>query len=272
MVIKSSIISQFKLIISLIPLIPYRSLTSSKWKPSRTTPSSQASGSTSTPPAEVNHPHYLSKPQLTSPAAVNAAIDIFTIDQGHVTLPDDLCPLDALSSILRNISSVFELDVSADLDLTCRNILHRILQFIFDTNTQSALEEDSEIFAHLSSKQKARILAQAIAAFTVIFQRLAQTGEKVTYGVLNREAQLFTESDQRALMQSLIEGDAVFENCTRKSDIAEAILSAIDADEDAATPQPVAADDKQDFMFSPSAAQEHKNMGVPWGFSIMAIN
>ncbi|EMT73390.1 hypothetical protein NOF04DRAFT_1329169 [Fusarium oxysporum II5] len=208
----------------------------------------------------------------TRRTAVNAAIDIFAIDQGHVTLPDDLCPLDALSSILRNISSVFELDVSADLDLTCRNILHRILQFIFDTNTQSALEEDSEIFAHLSSKQKARILAQAIAAFTVIFQRLAQTGEKVTYGVLNREAQLFTESDQRALMQSLIEGDAVFENCTRKSDIAEAILSAIDADEDAATPQPVAADDKQDFMFSPSAAQEHKNMGVPWGFSIMAIN
>ncbi|KAK2928981.1 hypothetical protein FoTM2_011845 [Fusarium oxysporum f. sp. vasinfectum] len=191
----------------------------------------------------------------TRRTAVNAAIDIFTIDQGHVTLPDDLCPLDALSSILRNISSVFELDVSADLDLTCRNILHRILQFIFDTNTQSALEEDSEIFAHLSSKQKARILAQAIAAFTVIFQRLAQTGEKVTYGVLNREAQLFTESDQRALMQSLIEGDAVFENY-----------------EDAATPQPVAADDKQDFMFSPSAAQEHKNMGVPWGFSIMAIN
>ncbi|ENH67135.1 hypothetical protein FOC1_g10002767 [Fusarium oxysporum f. sp. cubense race 1] len=180
----------------------------------------------------------------TRRTAVNAAIDIFAIDQGHVTLPNDLCPLDALSSILRTISSVFELDVSADLDLTCRNILHRILQFIFDTNTQSALEEDSEIFAHLSSKQKARILAQAIAAFTVIFQRLAQTGEKVTYGVLNREAQLFTESDQRALMQN----------------------------EDAATPQPVAADDKQDFMFSPSAAQDHKNMGVPWGFSIMAIN
>lgn len=206
-------------------------------------------------------------------SAVNTAVDIFTIEQGHVTLPSDLCPLDALSRILRSISSVFELDVCADLDLNCRDILHRILQSIFDTNTQLLLEQEtSEFFANLSSKQKARILAQAIAAFTVIFQRLALTGEKVNYGVLNREAQLFTESDQRALIQSLIEGDSIFESCTKKSDIAEAILAAIDADEDAATPQPVAADDKHDFMFSPSAALEHKNMGVPWGFSIMAIN
>ncbi|KAF4962462.1 hypothetical protein FSARC_9457 [Fusarium sarcochroum] len=209
----------------------------------------------------------------TRRSAVNAAAEIFTIDQGHVTIPNELCPLDALSSILRNISSVFELDVCADLDLNCRNILHRILQSIFDTNTQSVLEEEeSEIFGHLDSKQKARILAQAIAAFTIIFQRLAQTGEKVSYGVLNREAQLFTESDQRALMQSTIEGDSVFENCDKKTDIAEAILAAIDADEDPATPQPVAVDDKQDFVFSPGAALEHKNMGSPWGFSIMAIN
>jgi hypothetical protein len=211
--------------------------------------------------------------KLTCTAAVNAAIDVFTIDQGHVTIPNDLCPLDALSSILRNISSVFELDVCPELNLTCRDILHRILQSIFDTNTQLVLEQEtSEIFAHLSSKQQARILAQAIAAFTVVFQRLAQTGEKVNYGVLNREAQLFAESDQRALMQGLIEGDNVFEECRKKSDIAEAILAAIDADEDAATPQPVAADDKHDFVFSPSAALEHKSMGVPWGFSIMAIN
>ncbi|KAL6914596.1 hypothetical protein ACHAPO_007723 [Fusarium lateritium] len=206
-------------------------------------------------------------------SAVNTAVEIFTIDQGHVNLPSNVNPVDALSSILRSISSVFELDVCADLDLNCRNILHRILQSIFDTNTQLLLEQEtSEFFANLSSKQKARIVAQAIAAFTTIFQRLAQTGEKVTYGVLNREAQLFTESDQRALMQSLIEGDSVFENCAKKSDIAEAILTAMDADEDAATPQPIAADDKQDFMFSPSAALEHKNMGVPWGFSIMTIN
>ncbi|KAM0544858.1 hypothetical protein ACHAPJ_011603 [Fusarium lateritium] len=209
----------------------------------------------------------------TRKSAVNAAVEIFTIEQGHVTIPNELCPLDALSSILRNISSVFELDVCADLDLNCRDILHRILQSIFDTNTQSVLEQEtSEIFGHLSSKQKARILAQAIAAFTIIFQRLAQTGQKVSYGVLNREAQLFAESDQRALMQSNIEGNSVFENCEKKSNIAEAILAAIDADEDPATPQPVAVDDKLDFVFSPGAALEHKNMGVPWGFSIMTIN
>ncbi|KAF5017296.1 hypothetical protein F66182_10794 [Fusarium sp. NRRL 66182] len=210
----------------------------------------------------------------TRASAVDAAVQVFAIEQGHVAIPNDLCPLDALSNILHTISSVFKLNVCPNLDLNCRDTLHRILQSIFDTNTQSFLEQEtSEIFAHLSSKQKARILAQAIAAVTIIFQRLAETGQQVSWGVFNREAQLFAESDQRALMQSAIEGDRVFEDCQRKNDIAEAILAAIDADRDPATPQPVACDDKLDFMFSPSAALEHsKNMGVPWGFSIMAIN
>ncbi|KAM5358957.1 hypothetical protein ACJZ2D_014851 [Fusarium nematophilum] len=210
----------------------------------------------------------------TSTSAVNAAIDVFAIEQGHVTVPNDLCPLSVLSTALRTVSSVFDLDVCPDLDLTCRKTLHRFLQSIFDTNTQDFLErETSEIFAHLSSKQKARILAQAIAAFTIVLQRLAQTGQTVTYGVLNREAQLFAESDQRTMMQGAIEENPVFEDCERKSDIADAILAAMDADESPATPQPLVADDKTDFTFAPSAALDHsKNMGLPWGFTIMTIN
>ncbi|RSM12313.1 hypothetical protein BHE90_008647 [Fusarium euwallaceae] len=209
----------------------------------------------------------------TSTSAVNAAIEVFTIEEGHVTIPNDLCPLEALFSTLRKVSSVFNLDICSEVDLNCRKILHRLLQSIFDTNTQSFLEQEtSEIFAHLSAKQKARILAQAIATFTILFQRLAEAGEKVTYGVLNREAQLFAESEQRTMMQDAIEGNPIFEDCQRKSDIADAILAAIDADESPASPQLVAADDKVDFTFSPGAALEHKNMGVPWGFTVMALN
>ncbi|KAF4981847.1 hypothetical protein FZEAL_2426 [Fusarium zealandicum] len=212
--------------------------------------------------------------QATSVSAVNAVIDVFAIEQGHVTIPNDLCPLEALFSTLSKISAVFNLDMCAEVDLNCRKILHRILQSIFDTETQSFLEQEtSEIFAHLSSKQKARILAQAIATFTILFQRLAQTGQTVSYGVLNREAQLFAESDQRAMMQGAIEENPVFEDCAKKSDIADAILAAIDAEESPATQQPLAVDDKFDFAFSPSAAVDHsKNMGLPHGLTIMAIN
>ncbi|KAJ4317406.1 hypothetical protein N0V84_007383 [Fusarium piperis] len=210
----------------------------------------------------------------TSTSAVNAAIEVFAIEEGHVTIPNDLCPLEVLFSTLRKVSAVFNLEICAEVDLSCRKILHRLLQSIFDTNTQSFLEQEtSEIFAHLSAKQKARILAQAIATFTILFQRLAETGEKVTYGVLNREAQLFAESEQRTMMQDAIEGNPIFEDCQRKSDIADAILTAMDADESPASPQLVAADDKIDFTFSPGAALEHsKNMGVPWGFTVMALN
>ncbi|KAK7432235.1 hypothetical protein QQZ08_001180 [Neonectria magnoliae] len=209
-----------------------------------------------------------------SSRAVNAAVDIFALKQGHASIPNDRCPLEVLFSTLQKISSTFNLDVDPELDLNCRKTLHRILQAVFDTDTQGFLEQEtSDIFAHLDSPQKARILAQAIAAATIIFQRLAETGRTVTYGILNREAQLFAESDQRALMQDSIEESPVFEQCELKSDISEAIKEAMQAEESPSTPQPFASDDKLDFMFSPNAGHERpKNMGLPFGFTIMSIN
>ncbi|KAI5458661.1 hypothetical protein BGZ63DRAFT_427035 [Mariannaea sp. PMI_226] len=206
--------------------------------------------------------------------AVSSAVDVFEIIDGHVTIPNDRCPLEVLFSTLQRISTAFELDVDHELDLNSRASLHRIIQANFDTDTQSFLEQEtSEIFAHLSLTRKARILAQAIAATTIIFQRLAETGRTITYGLLNREAQLFAESDQRALMQDSIEDSTVFEQCHLKSDITKAIKSAMEAEEAASSPHPFASDDKLDYMFSPNAAHERpKNNGLPWGFTIMTIN
>jgi hypothetical protein len=176
---------------------------------------------------------------------------------------------------LKKITTAFGLEVDSELDLNSRETLHRILQANFDTETQDFLEQEktSDIFAQLSSTQKARILAQAIAETIIIFQRLAETHRTINYGLLNREAQLFAESDQRALMQESIEDSQVFEKCQTKNDIAKAIKEAMEAEESAASPQPFASDDKVDYMFSPNAAHERpKNNGLPWGFTIMSIN
>ncbi|KAH7143589.1 hypothetical protein EDB81DRAFT_884197 [Dactylonectria macrodidyma] len=210
----------------------------------------------------------------TSTNAVDAAVEVFSIDHGHAEVPNDRCPLEALSSALRKISATFNLDVDPEVDLNSRETLHRILQAIFDTDTQGFLEQEtSDIFAHLTSTQKDRILAQAIAAATIIFKRLAETGRTVTRGLLNREAQLFAESDQRTLMQDSIEESPVFDHCEGKSDITKAITDAIEAEESPSTPQPLVVDDKLDFNFSPNSSHERpKNMGLPWGFTIMSIN
>ncbi|KPM41059.1 hypothetical protein AK830_g5476 [Neonectria ditissima] len=210
-----------------------------------------------------------------SSRAVNAAVEIFAINEGHASIPADQCPLEVLFSTLQKISATFKLDVDPELDLNCRKTLHRILQAVFDSDTQGFLEQEttSEVFAHLDAPQKARILAQAIAAATIIFQRLAETGRTITYGLLNREAQLFAESDQRALMQDAIEESPIFEQCKVKGDLSEAIKEAMQAEEAPSTPQPFASDDKVDFTFSSSAGHERpKNMGLPFGFTIMSIN
>ncbi|KAF7563442.1 hypothetical protein G7046_g688 [Stylonectria norvegica] len=210
----------------------------------------------------------------TASRAVNAAVEVFAVNEGQAYIPSDLCPREVLCGALRTISSTFNLDISPELDLTSRDTLHRILQAHFDTDTQAFLEQDSsEIFSHLSCAEKSRILAQSIGATTIIFRRLAETGRTINYGLFNRESQLFAESEQRTLMHDAIEESQVFEDCHFKSQVSALILEAIEAEESEATPHPFASDDSLDFTLSPTAVHERpKNMGQPWGFTIMTIN
>ncbi|CAM1508864.1 Fc.00g026030.m01.CDS01 [Cosmosporella sp. VM-42] len=201
--------------------------------------------------------------------AVNAAVEVFAVKDGQAYVPRDLCPREILSQTLRTIAGVFELKTDAELDLTSQKVLHRIDQAMFDTDTQDFMEqESSDIYAHLTPEEKDRILAQAIVAATSIFGRLAATGKIVTWGLLNREAQLYAESDQRSVSHDTIEDSLVFDHCRQKSQIADMIMDAMDAEESPSSPQATHVDENVDFCLPTTA----ENMGLPSGFHVMAIN
>lgn len=200
---------------------------------------------------------------------MNAAVEVFAVKDGRAYVPSDLCPRLVLSKTLQTIASVFQLEVEAGLDLSSEETLHRVLQAMFDADTQDFLEHDSSnIFSHLTAEEKDRILAQAIAAATAIFRRLAETQQTVTTGLLNREAQLYAESEQRPLTHDTIEDSPVFDFCHHKNQIAEMILDAMEADESPASPSALTVNESVDFSLNTNAG----NMGLPWGFHVMAIN
>ena len=204
-----------------------------------------------------------------TPDAVNAAVEVFSIKDGRANIPIDHCPREALIKTLKTIADAFELKVEAGLDLASQEVLHIVLQAMFDTDTQDFLEhESSNSFANLTPEERDRILAQAIASATAVFSRLAKTGETITHGLLNREAQLYAESEQRSITHDAIEGSYVFDHCNSKQQISEMILEAMEAEEPA-SPQALAVDESLDFSLNNTNAA---SMGLPVGFHVMAIN
>lgn len=199
------------------------------------------------------------------------AVSCFTVELGRASIPSELAPWDILCTTLRKITNAYELETS-ELELNTPDTLHHILRATFDTDTQAFLTEDSSmVFDHLKPTQKDRILAQAIAAIAMVFQRLENTGRVVTLGLLNRETQFFAESEQRTRMLNAIEKSHLFEQCYMQSQIADMILGAMKA-EDASISKSF-GDDSLDVMISSATICERpENMGLPWGFTIMALN
>lgn len=205
--------------------------------------------------------------------AVTSAVEVFTVANGQATISADLCPREVLRDTLSRISAEFKLDVAPELDLVASESLHRILQAVFATHTQDSLEQDSsDIFARRTPAEKARILAQAIGAACVIFSRLAHTGRTITWGLLNREAQLFAESDQRTRMQAMLRESLVFDECEGKEQISELITDAMAAKDLPVLPQPVRVDDNMYQLLSTSPNGRPKIMGTPGGLTVMSLN
>lgn len=188
-------------------------------------------------------------------------------------MPQDVSLRTLLDQALQKIATVFNLK-TAELDLSNPTTLDRILQTVFDTDTRAFLSgQASAIQDRLSSTQKDRILAKGIAAIVVIFQRLAKTGRTVTFGLLNREAQLFAESDQHSLVLDKIGRSQMFNHCYHKGQISELITSAMAPQDKADVPDLSALDDMPDLTRTATAACDRpENMGLPWGFTIMALN
>ncbi|KAK4143393.1 uncharacterized protein C8A04DRAFT_28816 [Dichotomopilus funicola] len=212
---------------------------------------------------------------VKSQASIEASVNSLTLTLGKLSIPAETCLFSLLNETFTKITTVFNLDDPSDVLADPAN-LEKILNTIFDTNSVPLVTEKSvRIAAGLDDHDRSCLFIQAVAGMVLIFQRLSQAGGPVSARLLSRELQLFGESEQRRVVLDKIGHSSAFSSCYTKDSLVRFVLEAIDTGNDG---QWEVLDSKPigERMVSEESAcindRPCKNMGLPWGFTIMTLN
>ncbi len=194
---------------------------------------------------------------------------------GRLSIPAETSLFSLLDQSFTKITGIFNLNDPYAI-LKEPSALERILSSIFDTTSRAFVTEKSvRILAGLDDHDKSCLYLQAVAGMVLIFQRLRSASTLLSSGLLSRELQLFAESEQRSAVLDKIGGSSLFSSCYTKTAIVDFVLAAVEerevAHHDSLSLNSTGAD-----LLSDSVAwvsdRPCKNMGMPWGFTIMALN
>jgi hypothetical protein len=146
-----------------------------------------------------------------------------------------------------------------------------MLTAIFDMDSRAFLAPDhTAMIGNLENTPRARLLAQAIAGIVCIFRRLAGCDD-ITHGVLNRELQLFAESDLRGQMMLAIEQSDLFHHCYVISQISDLIIEAVSWHDQVEVGQSTGMDAEELQNALSWASELPSDIGMPWRFNIIAL-
>lgn len=152
-----------------------------------------------------------------------------------------------------------------------------MLTAIFDATTRSiVLETEPELQDRIDGQAKAILLAQAVAGLICTFRRLVRRGE-ISQGVLSGELQLFSESEERRRMLEVVERSHLFGYCLSRGQVGELILTAVESGGEGMGMLPSTTVGEDDVFVRCGGVEKiggrpYQDLGLPWGFTIMAIN
>jgi hypothetical protein len=131
------------------------------------------------------------------------------------------------------------------------------------------------ILAGLDDHDKSCLFVQAVAGMTLLFRRLSSVGSVLSDAIFSRELQRFAESEHRRLMLEKIGGSSLFSSCYTKSSIVDFVMAAIEEQEVVRRDRLPLSNAGEDLLSDAVAwvsDRPCKNMGLPWGFTIMTLN
>jgi hypothetical protein len=170
------------------------------------------------------------------------------------------------------LAKTYDLNDPEDV-MSSRSTLQRILSATFDRDELAFLTQHSQALNLLDDSldglSRAHVLAQAIAGLVTILENVAATGRQVNAAVVNEVISHFAESEHRRRIAEMIEGSRVFARCYDRSQITDLVLRAVEDKE--ASKWESLADDEQAAIGWASELPS-RNMGLPWGFTILALN
>lgn len=210
---------------------------------------------------------------MSLPASATASLPYFSIEACNSLSITDSTLISILTTFYTtNLLPIFR---PRDPHNILPSSLIRFLTSIFDTTTRGIiLETESQIQERIDGHSKAVLLAQAVAGLIAIVRRLSGNGE-ISQGVVSRELQLYSESEERRRMLEAVEGSHLFGYCLSKREVCELIVAAVEGeDRKAMLPRTTLGEDD---IFARCGVEKVggrmcQDMGLPWGFTIMAIN
>ncbi|EAA28810.2 hypothetical protein GE21DRAFT_9856 [Neurospora crassa] len=225
-------------------------------------------------------------------ASIEAAADNLLFEQGRLLVPPETCLSTLLKQILVQFTNTYALPDGSHALLSQPSSLDRILNSIFDTSCLAFVtEKEFRIEAGLDDHDKVTLFVQAVAGMAMVFERLlracssssaafANSGSgDLTTSLLSRELQLFAESEQRRTMLDRIGATSLLSHCYTKDELVSFVVAMVE-DPDRASQQGgssllslnAAGEDLSSDSVAWVSGRSCKNMGLPWGFTIMALN
>ncbi|CAI4215585.1 unnamed protein product [Parascedosporium putredinis] len=203
--------------------------------------------------------------QPTGPVSIPTTLSLYSITQSCYTVARQtfLLPEDPSSPSLRLLRP------SAAIDA------------IFDTDAKLFFE-DAPLLANLTPDLKASLLAQAVAGLVLLFRRLADVLAAeddvpfLTHDLFARELDAFRHSPERIAALTAIEASSLFSHgCRSRAQVARLVSRVVEraADEQELSDMLEDAGVTEDAAGSLGWTVERpRNMGLPWGFSILPVN
>ncbi|KAK0721291.1 hypothetical protein B0T21DRAFT_414485 [Apiosordaria backusii] len=197
-----------------------------------------------------------------------------SLSQTHLSLPLEATLFSLLTTSFTSISKIFSLPTSATLSLD------QLLESIFPSETLPIiLDTTSTLLSGLPDQDKATLYIQAIAGTVLIFQHLSKH-EEITTAILDRELRLFEQSEEKTEVLGKMEESGLLRECYTKQAVVDFLVSIIEdaqqKDEQEAEEvtgsetETVFTNEKVDWDME--GGRPYGNMGLPWGFTIMALN
>ncbi|KAH6686741.1 hypothetical protein F5X68DRAFT_11968 [Plectosphaerella plurivora] len=204
--------------------------------------------------------------------SIENVIPVFTVTMGKASVEIPNSVWETLGQTSDKLAKSYNLNDPESI-MSSRNTLQRILAATFDRDELAFLTQHSQALDLLDDSldgiTRAHELAQAIAGMVTILEKVAAIGRQVDASLVNDEIRHFAESEHRRRIAQTIEGSRVFARCYDRSQITDLILRAVEDKEDSQWES--LADDEQAAIGWASELPS-RNMGLPWGFSILALN
>lgn len=199
-------------------------------------------------------------------------MSVFSVTMGKASVQITVSVWETLSQTYGKLVKTYNLDDPQGV-LSKPETLQGLLEATFDHDELAILTKHSQDLGILDDSlddiTRAHVLAQAIAGIVTVLEHIASSRRQVDQYLVSEEIQHFAESSHRQRIQDTIEGSRVFGRCYDRSQIANLILRAVEDKEVAKWDS--LADDEQAAIGWASELPS-RNMGLPWGFTILALN